>query len=168
MMKKIGLIVKASNPQAVKLGCGIALWAASRGVEVYVAADERAGKGIIKPAKAVPPGELAGSVDVMAVLGGDGTMLSAARLINGKKVPIIGVNMGGLGFLTALTANGDVYPALERIINGDYETEERMMLTVLHLRGGECLRRCRALNDAVIRGGAARLVRLETRINMNT
>ena len=65
----------------------------------------------------------------MVVLGGDGTMLYAARLLNGRKVPIVGANMGGLGFMTAVTVD-EVMPLLERVVAGNFTVEERMMLSV--------------------------------------
>lgn len=160
-MKKIGLVVKLSNPEAIKLGCDIAAWVTRRGGEIFT---DRWLAELIKPVTSVPQEELSGYIDVMVVLGGDGTMLSAARLIDGKKVPILGVNMGGLGFLTASTLN-EVYPLLERILKDDCVIEERMMLSVALARKGETINKYKVLNDAVIKGAAARLVRLETRIN---
>lgn len=161
-MKKIGIIVKAGNPDAVVFGSEIALWVSERGGEVYC---EDYLDGKIKPAKPVPPTEMPSLVDLMVVLGGDGTMLYAARLIDGKKVPILGVNMGGLGFLTAITAK-EVFPLFERIFKEECQVEERMMLSVTLTRNGETVSRHKVLNDAVMKGAAARLVRLETRINM--
>lgn len=160
-MKRIGLVVKFSNPEAIKLGCDIAGWVAERGGKVYadVGLD-----GLVKPAVSTPPEKLPDNVDIMIVLGGDGTMLYAARLLDGRKVPILGINMGGLGFLTAITLN-EVFPILERILKDDFVIEERMMLSVTLTRAGETLSHYKVLNDAVVKGDNARLVRLETRIN---
>jgi len=161
-VKKIGLVIKASNPDAVILGCGIAAWVGERGGEVFC---DKAFADRIKPATPLEPDDIPGSIDTMVVLGGDGTMLYAARLIDGRKVPILGVNMGGLGFLTAITVK-EVFPLLERIFGGEYEVEERMMLSVSLTRGGREISRHKVLNDAVVKGSTARLVRMETRINM--
>ncbi len=160
-MKRIGLVIKMSNPEAVKLGCEVSEWLAVRGAEACV--DEATGAAVM-PARKAGTEELAGIIDAMVVLGGDGMMLSAARLINGRKVPILGINMGGLGFLTASTVH-ELYPLLERLISGDYTLEERMMLTVSLTRGGQTTSTHKVLNDAVIKGGNGRLARLETRIN---
>ncbi|MBE7415692.1 MAG: NAD(+)/NADH kinase [Deltaproteobacteria bacterium] len=160
-MKRLGLIVKVSNPEAIKLADRVADWAVERGGKVFT--DEGLAL-MIKNAVAVPVKDLPTSVDLMVVLGGDGTMLHAARLIDGRKVPILGVNMGSLGFLTAIT-DKEVFPVLERIEREDFILEERMLLSVEHARGEKVLSTHKVLNDAVIKGESARLVRLETRIN---
>ncbi len=160
-VKKIGLVMKLSNPDAVKLGAGISEWAHKRGSTVYTSQNLLE---CVPYATSVTSAELAELVDVMVVLGGDGTMLSAARLLDGRKVPILGVNMGGLGFLTATTVS-EVYPLLERISKGDFVVEERMMLSVGVSRDGRTASTHRVLNDVVIKASDGRLVRLETRIN---
>lgn len=160
-MKRIGLVIKLSNPEAIKLGNDIASWLAKRGGEVYV---EKFLGELIKPVKAVTQHELPDNIDFMVVLGGDGTMLSAARLLDGRKVPILGINMGGLGFLTTSTVK-ETYSLLERILEEKNEIEERMMLSVSLERKGETVSCHKVLNDAVIKGENARLVRLETKIN---
>lgn len=161
-MKRIGLIVKVSNPDAIELASRIADWVADRGWKVF--ADEVLSL-MVEKASAAPIRDLPDCVDVMIVLGGDGTMIHAARLINGRRTPILGVNLGSLGFLTAITV-AEVFPMLEKIMKDDYAVEERMLLHVEHTRGDEVLSAHRVLNDAVIKGDNARLVRLETRINM--
>ncbi len=161
-MKNIGLIVKISNPAAVRLGNEIAEWIAEKGGKAFT---DTAHAALIKPAVSVLPDALADSIDVMIVLGGDGTMLYAARTINGKKVPILGVNLGGLGFLTAISSLNEVYPMLERVIRDDFTVEERMMLAASLTRRGKTVSKHKVLNDAVVKGENARLVRLETRIN---
>ncbi len=160
-VKNIGMIVKAGSPEALKLGCAVAQWAARKGLKVY--ADALA-SGKVKPAKGVASERLRDIADVVVVLGGDGTMLYAARLLHGKEIPILGVNMGGLGFLTAITVN-EVFPLLERVIKDECEIEERMTLSVELRRKGKLISEHKVLNDAVIKGAAARLIRMETRIN---
>lgn len=160
-MKRVGLIIKASNPDAVKLGSEIASWFTERGGKVYI---EAGIEGMVRPSVAILPERFPDYIDMLIVLGGDGMMLYAARLLNGKKIPVLGVNMGSLGFLTAITVK-EVFPILERIMNNDFVTEERMMLSVTHTRGGEILSHYKSLNDAVIKGDSGKLVRMETRIN---
>src|SRR4029077_6448627 len=103
-----------------------------------------------------PPGakefareELARRSDFLIVLGGDGTLLAAARLLAERQVPILPVNLGGLGFLTSVTLD-EMYPLLEQVLAGKHETSERMMLEAHVLRGGEVVESQRALNDAVL------------------
>lgn len=161
LVKRIGLVVKAANPQAVKMASDAAGWLAERGGTVYVSA---ALGEAVKTAAVVPAERLADDIDVMLVLGGDGTMLLAARLIDGRRIPIVGVNLGGLGFLTAIRT-ADMYQLLDRVMKGEAEAEERMMLDVTLMRGGRWAGSHRVLNDAVVKGASARLVRMETKIN---
>lgn len=160
-MKRFGLVIKVSNPEAVRLGCEVAEWIARRGGEVYADTGLR---DLVRPVKCVEFRELPANIDYMLVLGGDGMMLSAARLINGRKIPILGINMGGLGFLTASTVK-EVYPLLERILSGNYTIEERMVLSVTYSRKGTAQSTYKVLNDAILKGANGRLARLETRIN---
>jgi len=102
---------------------------------------------------------IAGEVDAMLTLGGDGTLLRAARLVNERAVPILGVNLGRLGFLTCCPAS-QLEDALRRLASGDYLAESRMTLDarVTDAAGGE-RQRWRALNDVVLhKGGFARVV----------
>ena len=158
---RIGLIIKASNPEAVRLASDIAGWVSERGSSAYADAGIA---GRVNRAVSVPIEEFPDAIDVLIVLGGDGTMIHAARLLDGRKVPILGVNMGSLGFLTSITVK-EVFQILERIMKGDFAIEERMMLSVVHTRDGETISKFKGLNDAVIKGDNARLIRLETRIN---
>ncbi len=104
-------------------------------------------------------------LDLLITLGGDGSMLRAARLTVGWRTPILGVNMGRLGFLT------EVQPAewpeyIRQALLGEHWVEERMMLHAEHRRDGKLINTCEALNEVVIsRGQMARVVRLETYIN---
>jgi NAD+ kinase len=99
-------------------------------------------------------------LDAMLSLGGDGTLLRAARMLDGRQVPILGVNLGRLGFLTELEASGLV-KGLERYIEGDFRIEERTMLQAFVTRDGHRTSRGLGLNELVVqRGSDARLVRL--------
>ena len=160
-MKRIAVIAKLTKPEAVKVSQDVIKWLIERGMEVYL--DTELG-GRLNWSKSYSRTELPGLVELMVVLGGDGTMLYAARLIGEKKVPILGVNLGGLGFLTAITME-EIYTVLERVIRDDFETEERMMLNIeIHRDGGKASKYT-VLNDMVIKGQLARLISLETRIN---
>ena len=108
--------------------------------------------------------ELPALVDLLLVLGGDGTLLSMARLVGDLNVPILGVNLGGLGFLTALTAD-ELFPALEAHLRGELLVEERMMLTARVTRQGERLSEYVALNDVVITKSAmSRIINLDVSV----
>jgi NAD+ kinase len=104
-------------------------------------------------------------VDLLLVLGGDGTLLSVARLIGARDVPILGVNLGGLGFLTEVTLE-ELYPILDAVLQGIYEVTHRILLTATVHRQGERIAEYVALNDAVINKGVlARMIELETYID---
>jgi NAD+ kinase len=161
-MKKIGLVVKITNPMAIKVSGEVAKWLTDRGVEVF--AEPLVAKQV-KLVKGAEHSEFPGLVDGLVVLGGDGTMLLAARIIEGRKIPILGVNLGGLGFLTSITVD-EVYKVLELMLSGDCSLiEERMMLTVEVERDAETVASYRVMNDAVVKGTIARLINLEVRIN---
>ena len=109
--------------------------------------------------------DLPGCCDLLIVLGGDGTLLSAARLAAERKVPILAVNLGGLGFLTTVSQD-EIYPILEEIFSGKHRVSERVMLEAEIVRGGAVIRRQIALNDAVLNKAAlARIMDLELRVD---
>ncbi len=160
-MKRIGIIAKLNKHEAVTLSKEIVKWLGGRGIEVYMDAELCARLGY---SRSYSREEIPGLVELMLVLGGDGTMLYASRLIGNKKTPILGINLGRLGFLTAITTK-EIYPVLERVIKDDFETEERMMLSIQIYRGDKKVSSYTALNDVVIKGTLGRLIHLEARIN---
>ncbi len=160
-LKSAGIVVKASNPKAVALAADMAAWLKRKGVSVYV--EDKLGKAV-KAARTCRPEEFRDRADLLIVLGGDGTMLYGVRIIGGARVPILGVNLGGLGFLTAVTMD-EVYPLLARVLKGDFVAEERMTLSVELKKKGKAGVRMRVLNDAVIKATSPKLIRVEARIN---
>ncbi len=107
----------------------------------------------------------AGTADLAVVLGGDGTLLAAARLLGDRQVPIVAINHGGLGFLTEVTLE-EMYPALERVLNGQFVIQHRMMMELQVSREGKSIAVCRALNDVVINKGAlSRMIEIEARVD---
>lgn len=109
--------------------------------------------------------DLPGCADLLIVLGGDGTLLSAARQAAPQKVPILAVNLGGLGFLTTVSID-ELYHILEEIFSGKHRISERVILEADVLRGGNIIRKQIALNDAVLNKAAlARIMDLELRVN---
>jgi NAD+ kinase len=108
---------------------------------------------------------MAALADLLVVLGGDGTMLAAARLLEGRATPILGVNTGGLGFLTEITPD-EIYKALDSIFENAYTVEERLMLRSRITRHGQQVGGASVLNDVVLsKGTLTRMVQMEIRIN---
>lgn len=131
-------------------------WLRRRGAEVFVSNE------VAEVIKGVKRGysreEAAGKGEILVALGGDGTLLEAVRLLNGRNIPILGVNAGGLGFLTKVTL-AELYHVLPGVIKGKFQTENRAMLKVTVGSSGESFL---ALNDAVItRGAFSRILRLK-------
>jgi NAD+ kinase len=160
-MKKIGIISKTGHPEPLKILKELLPWLRKKGSEVYVDADTASGLHI----DGYQRSQLPALVDFIIVLGGDGTMLSVARLIGEKGIPILGVNIGGLGFLTTVHKD-DIYEVLEKVIGGQCSVEERMMLMACVLRHSECIAEYLVVNDVVVNKGAlARIIDLETYID---
>ncbi len=111
---------------------------------------------------ATTPDELPDTVDLVISLGGDGTLLRAARSVFGRGVPVLGVNLGSLGFLTSVSGAG-VEDGLRRVLGGEYAIEERRTLHAeVRAPGGEVRRSFAVLNDVVVhKAGAARVIRLD-------
>lgn len=113
--------------------------------------------------KTCPLEEIGSKVDLVIVMGGDGTMLGVARALKQHDVPLVGINRGRFGFLTDLRAE-EMLVAIDRILAGNYRTETRMLLTASVYRGGEKLHQSFAMNDVVIKSGL-RLIELQVEIN---
>src|SRR5207247_4395710 len=109
--------------------------------------------------------ESAAKAELTVVVGGDGTLLAAARLLGGRQVPMLAINHGGLGFLTEVTLE-EMYPALERVLGGHFIVEHRMMMDIAVVRAGKQLADYRALNDVVInKGSLSRIIELDVRVD---
>ncbi|GJL58183.1 MAG: NAD kinase [Nitrospirales bacterium] len=109
--------------------------------------------------------QIAEEADLLIVLGGDGTMLSGARLVEKRGIPILGVNMGGLGFLTEINFD-DLPTALGKVFAGEWRLDKRLMLKVQLQRGDQILCTYSALNDVVIsKGHLARMIATKIWVN---
>jgi len=109
--------------------------------------------------------QAASTADLAVVLGGDGTLLAAARVLGDRQVPIVAINYGGLGFLTEVTLS-EMYPSLEVVLAGKFVTEQRMMMDLHVSRADKRLADYRALNDVVInKGTLSRMIELEARVD---
>jgi NAD+ kinase len=176
-MKRIGIIAKKNKPEAVSIARSLVEWLQPKKIEVYI--EEEMGRLLFTAGPSLRAGlplsdayinsversDIPDHVEMVIVLGGDGTLLSVARLVGVHEVPILGVNLGGLGFLTEITLE-ELYRVLERVIQGDFITDERVVLNAAVIRRGERMAEFIVLNDAVINKGAlARIIDLETTIN---
>ncbi len=162
-LQKIGIILKHNQPKAVEIGIDLAKWLLKKGKEVIFTED--IGKRL--NLEYYDKKTIASISDIVIVLGGDGTFLSVARLVKDYSIPIIGVNLGGLGFLTEIKLD-EMYDILDDIFNGNYMINERMMLKASLFRGGEKISSYSVLNDVVInKGTLARIIELKTSINDN-
>lgn len=160
-MKKIGIISKIGDPEAVRIVQGLLPWLRGKGCEVYLDSD----MATVIRAAGYHRTEIPDMVECILVLGGDGTMLSVARLVGSKGIPILGINTGGLGFLTAVQRD-DLYSVLEKVIAEKCPVEGRMMLNACVLRHSECIAEYLVVNDVVVNKGAlARIIDLETYID---
>lgn len=160
-MKCAGIIAKHIDPRAGAIVSELCDWLASRGKGVIL---DRETASLVQRADGVSRGKLPEHCDFLIVIGGDGTLLSAARVVGTTGKPILGVNLGALGFMTAITLE-ELYPALDRIFTYDFEYDERMMLVAHVHRLGERVANYTVLNDVVINKGAlAKIIDIEATI----
>jgi len=120
--------------------------------------------GIIGETSNLNKEEIPSKADLIIVLGGDGTLLSVARLAHPFDVPILAVNLGSLGFLTEVSLP-DMYGTLEQVLKGESVSERRMLLNACLQRKGNTLQNDFALNDVAINKNSARIVNLEVHVN---
>ncbi len=155
-VQRIGVLAHPLRPQSFPVAQEIAASLEKRGAKAVVAT-EWTEAGVQS---------MLGAVDLAVAIGGDGAMLRAARACAPFKVPVLGVNMGQLGFLTEVRAP-DRWPEYEtRLLGHDFWIEQRMMLTVSVVRGGQVLQLADALNDVVVSGEVVgRMIQLETYID---
>jgi NAD+ kinase len=159
--KSVGIVTKPKFPEVKRTLQDVVNWLRARNIEV-----------VLDTTSAILLGEQGGyqdtalveKADVVLVLGGDGTMLNAARLAGERSIPILGVNMGGLGFLTEVRLE-NLYPSLERVFANDFVLDERLMLRTYIHRNRETVAQGEVLNDVVIsKGTLARMIELKIAI----
>jgi len=163
MFKKIGIIAKSHKLERIETVRDLYQWLRERDMEVSV--DQMTGDSI-GLSSVLSREELAGNdLDLIIVLGGDGTLLSVARLVHDRDIPLLGVNMGNLGFLTEVPMD-EIFPTLETLLTGQISFEERILLDVALMRGGEVQKKFTVLNDVVFNKGVlSRIVDLKVDIN---
>jgi NAD+ kinase len=167
-IKRVGIVLKPHQPQALKTICELTLWLGQRGIELAGGPEierERIEHETGCPVSQVASDDLAAAVDLVLVLGGDGTMIATARMIGDEEVPVLGVNYGSLGYLTEFRIE-ELYDALEMILADNYRLDKRVMLAVELFRGPDLVTRNRVLNDVVINKSAlARIIEIEAYLN---
>lgn len=156
-IKTVGIVVKPGHAEAGKTAAELSEWLKSHGIAQAcepISSDEIHGDNA--------PSIVA---DLIVVLGGDGTMISTARLIGDADVLVLGINYGSLGYLTDFRIE-EMLPALQAIIAGQYDIDRRVMLDVEHWHGDDKLAAGRVLNDVVINKSAlARIIDIDVKLN---
>lgn len=159
--KSIGILTKPKFPEVKATLQAVVSWLRGRQIDVLL---DTTSAALLAEPGGIQKTQLAGKADVLLVLGGDGTMLNAARLAGERSIPILGVNMGGLGFLTEVRLE-NLYPSLERVFANDFVLDERLMLKTHVHRHGETVAQGTVLNDVVVsKGTLARMIELKISI----
>ena len=169
-IKRIGIVLKPNQPDALRTLCELVAWLNERGIAL-VGTPEIERQRILDETgcvvEQIPREELAAHVDLILVLGGDGTMIATSRMLGDREVPVLGVNYGGLGYLAEFRIE-ELYQAVESILSGNFRLDRRVMLDIELRRGGEVLTRNRVLNDVVINKSAlARIIEIEAYLNQH-
>lgn len=161
-MDRFCIITNSDKDKELKLTGEIVSYLEAHGRQCLVQQAQRKEEG---PFHYTDPGLIPEGTECILVLGGDGTLLQAARDVVHREIPLLGMNLGTLGFLAEVDRNS-IYTSLDQIMADDFEIEERMMLTGSVLRGNQILGEDVALNDIVIsRDGPLRVVRFKNYVN---
>ena len=161
-MKTIGILTKPKFSDVKPILKDLVSWLREQQKDVVL--DSKTAS-LIGESGAYQKPQMVARADLILVLGGDGTMLNAARLVEERGIPILGVNMGGLGFLTEVSVD-QLYPTLLKVFAGEYHLEERLMLRARIDRHGEHVAQAAVLNDVVIsKGTLARMIEIQISIN---
>ncbi|HEY0429094.1 MAG TPA: NAD(+)/NADH kinase [Pyrinomonadaceae bacterium] len=166
-IKTVGIVVKPNHKEAWATACEISAWLEKRGIRLIGKPHEEAERVNAENCHIDPveTKKFQAEADLIVVLGGDGTMISTARLIGRREVLVLGINYGSLGYLTEFRIE-EMFTALEDILEGRYEIDRRVMLEVEHQRGDEVLGRGQVLNDVVINKAVlARVIEIEVSLN---
>ncbi len=157
-MKSIGIVVNPAKPLAKEVLPELISWLKEKALNVVVVKEREL--NFCEPSLFVSPEALSRSCDVVIAMGGDGTLLRAARYILTGNIPLVGVNLGSLGFLTEIVID-ELYPVLEKILKGDFRIEERIVLkSTLSDKSTHF-----ALNDMVLHmGTSGRIISVEIAI----
>jgi NAD+ kinase len=161
-IRSVGIVSKPKIPSAAEIVTGLLDWLSRRGIACRCD-EQTAGYAGLREWYArdsVPDG-----TQLVIVLGGDGTLLSAARSVDGREIPLLAVNLGGLGFLTAITVDM-LYVELDRVLRGEHSVGSRRMIDCELIREGVTVASYSALNDVVItKTMIARIIDLDTYVD---
>jgi NAD+ kinase len=163
-VKCIGIVANPTKSEAFPLVQQVLEWLRGKGIDAIL--DSSVGDKIDSTVRSSPVADMPGQVDLMVAFGGDGTMLNVAKQLNGAATPLMGVKVGGLGFLTEVTED-EVFATLDEVLKGRHRVEERMMLCcmVVYADGSED-REHEALNDVVIqRHSLERMLTIDTYVD---
>jgi NAD+ kinase len=167
-ISRIGVVVKPNHPEALKTTCHLVEWLAARGIKLVGTPEldrERIESETHCAIEIVEQEKLAASIDLIVVLGGDGTMIATSRMMGDYDVPVLGINYGTLGYLAEFRVE-EMFDALESVLTGDYQVDARVRLAVDLMLNEEILMHSRALNDVVINKSAlARIIEIEARMD---
>jgi NAD+ kinase len=154
-IKRVGIVVKREHDEALRTAHELAEWLEARDIDIAGGPfNELRGDNKFDP-----------TVDLVVVLGGDGTMISTARLVEDHEPLVLGINYGSLGYLTDFRIE-EMFPAMEMLLAGNYEIDHRVMLKAEQVRDGKTIISGRILNDVVINKAAlARIIEIEVHLN---
>lgn len=167
-IKRVGVVLKPNLNEAVATVSQLLAWLAQRGITLY--AGPKLDRNLISCAsghklEVVELEEMPAVVDLIIVLGGDGSMIGTARILGDYDIPVLGINYGTLGYLAEFRVE-ELFPALEAVLQGDYKIEARVRLAVELVRDGILLLHSRALNEVVVNKSAlSRILDIEAQMN---
>jgi NAD+ kinase len=168
VIERVGVVVKPHQPDALKTICSLVEWLDKHSIKLVGTPDvekERVEHETGCSIDTVANEELARQVDLIIVLGGDGTMIATARMVGEREVPVLGINYGSLGYLAEFRME-EMFPALSSILEGSYQIDSRVMLAAELFRKGERVSHTSVLNDVVINKSAlARIIEIEASLN---
>ncbi len=159
---RFGLIANLKRKGALQAIQDFINWADTTGTELILCEElsEISNKKLVFS----PRNDIPGKVDIIVSMGGDGTLLATARLVASSGIPVLGINLGSLGFLTQLTPK-QLIPALDKIVDGNYQLESRMLLKT-EVVGNPSLESPYALNDVVVDNGpVSRIIKINLAVN---
>ncbi len=163
-MKRIGLVPNWAKENTKSVVEQVSSFFGERGVKLLIA-EEKEENGVGLKVKEKELREWKDKVDIVLVIGGDGTILGVARLLAGLDIPILGINVGHKGFLAEIEAQ-ELFPFLHKILDDEYEINNRMMLKASVFRDGQKVADRLAFNDVVVsRGPFSRIIKLDTFVN---
>lgn len=150
-IQKVGIVSKPKKAEIAEIVPPLLHWLHERKIESFI--DKETGAIINSDGECIPRNEMPGLIDLLIILGGDGTLLAASRTLTRKNVPILAVNLGHLGFLTVISRE-ELYPTLESVLAGQHIVEKRVRIEAELIRADEVIASFLALNDVVLNKGA--------------